>query len=101
MLMPSTVTAGMTALRKTCRRNSRRPNTPLDLAVVMYSARSTLSMLARRLRISPDDVVADSVPAAGRDHRQRHADQHGQHGGVDDQPHGGRQPPEDQPPGRH
>ena len=35
MLMPSTVTAGMTALRSTCRRNSRRAGTPLDRAVVM------------------------------------------------------------------
>ena len=35
MLMPSTVTAGMTALRSTCRTNSRRPGTPLDRAVVM------------------------------------------------------------------
>ena len=38
MLMPSTVTAGMTALRSTCRRKRRFPAIPLDLAVVTVLA---------------------------------------------------------------
>ncbi len=65
MLMPSTVTAGMTALRSTCRRNSRWAGRPLDLAVVMYSAPRTLSMLARRLRMTTGASAIATV-SAGR-----------------------------------
>ena len=61
MLMPSTVTAGMTALRSTCRRKSRFPAIPLDLAVVTNSAPSTLSMLARRLRMTTGASASATV----------------------------------------